>query len=308
MKIVVTGGAGFIGSHVVDAYVDLGHKVVVIDNLSSGKRKNVNKKAKFYKADICDEKAIEKIFRKEKPDIVNHHAAQKDVGISVVDPVLDARINVVGSLIIIKEAVKYGVKKFIYANSGGASYGNPPVECLPLRETQKIAPSNGYGLDKSLVELYLRMYQREYGLDFASLRYSNVYGVRQVGGEAGVIPIFIKKMLKGERPRINGDGKQTRDFVNVKDVVRANVLALGEDKKGVFNISLGRQVSILALYKIIAGYLEFEGAPEFNDARLGEVRFSALDNSKAGQVLGWKPQVSLAEGVKEVVEWMKNKN
>jgi UDP-glucose 4-epimerase len=305
MKILVTGGAGFIGSHIVDAYVSEGHEVVIVDNLSSGDKKNVNKKAKFYKADICDEKAIGKIFQKEKPDIVNHHAAQKDVGFSVVNPIIDARINVIGSLVILQNCIKYGVKKIIYGNTGGALYGNVSLEDLPIKETQRITPPNQYGLNKSIFELYLRMYNREMGIDFVSLRYANVYGERQKGGEAGAIPIFIKKMLAGEAPTINGDGKQTRDFVYVGDVVAANVMALKKTQNKIYNISSGKQVSILRLYQIIASKLNFAKSPNFAAAKPGEVRFSALDNSKARKELGWEPKVSLETGLERTISYVR---
>jgi len=305
MKILVTGGAGFIGSHIVDAYINLGHEVIIIDNLSNGEKKNINKKAKFYKADICDENKIKKIFKKEKPEIVNHHAAQRDVGFSIINPLEDARINVLGSINIIKNSIENGVHKIIYANSGGAMYGNPPWKDLPLKETQKIMPVNQYGLNKSLIELYLNMYNREYGLDFVSLRYSNVYGPRQKGGEAGVIPKFIEKMLKNERPFIFGDGKQTRDLVYVDDVVRANILVLKKTPSHIYNISTSRQISIRHLFYLIAKEIGFSQSPIFKEARPREVRFSALSYDKAKKELGWEPKISIEEGIKRTVEWFK---
>lgn len=301
MKILVTGGAGFIGSHIVDAYIEKGHKVVIIDNLSSSDKKNINKKAKFYKADICDEKAIKKIFQKEKPEVVNHHAAQKDVGFSVVNPLEDARINILGSINIIKNSVENGVKKVIYASSGGAMYGNVHFEDLPARESQRIMPTNQYGLNKSLVELYLKMYNREFGIDFVSLRYANVYGERQKGGEAGVIPIFIKKMLKGEIPTINGDGKQTRDFVYVRDVVNANLRALNKIPNHIYNIGTSKQISILHLYHIIAKQLNFLHHPKFAAGKPGEVRFSALNCKKAREEMNWQPNSTFEQGIRNTI-------
>lgn len=305
MKILVTGGAGFIGSHIVDAYIGEGHDVVVVDNLSAGEKKNVNKKAKFYKADICDEKLMDKIFRKEKPEVVNHQAAQKDVGFSVVNPIEDARINVIGSLVVLHNCLKHGAKKMIYGNTGGALYGNVSPSELPIKESQRITPPNQYGLNKSLFELYLKMYNREMGFDFVSLRSSNVYGERQKGGEAGVIPIFIKKMLAGETPTINGDGKQTRDFVYVKDVVRANVIALQKTPNKVYNVSSARQISIIQLYHIISKQLGFDKSPNFAPARPGEVRFSALDYGRAKKELGWMPEYSFEEGILNTIAFFK---
>lgn len=305
MKILITGGAGFIGSHIADAYIERGHDVVIIDNLSSGEKKNINRKAKFYKADICDEKAVRKMFQKEKPEIVNHHAAQKDVGFSVVNPIEDARINILGSINIIKNCVEFGVKKIIYTNSGGTIYGNVPLDELPAKETQRIRPTNQYGLNKSLVELYLRMYNREYGLDFVSLRYGNVYGERQKGGECGVIPIFIKKMLNNETPKINGDGKQTRDFIYVRDVVNANLLVLNKTPNHFYNIGTGQQISILKIYYVIAKQLGFHKKPVFGEAKPGEVRFSALDITKARKELGWQPRYSFEEGIKRTIDFFK---
>lgn len=307
MKILVTGGAGFIGSNIVDAYIEQGHEVIVVDNLSSGFKGNLNPKAKFYKIDICDEKAIKQIFEKEKPEIVSHHAAQRDVGFSVVNPLEDARINILGSLNIIKASVDTGVKKIIYANSGGALYGNVEREDLPIKEGHRIRPVNQYGLNKSLIEPYLKMYSREYGLDFVSLRYANVYGERQGnGGEGGVISIFIKKMLAGEVPAIYGDGLQTRDFIYVKDIVAANLSALKKLKNHIYNIGTGKEISILQIYNIIAKELNFRHKPNFKEAKPREVRFISLDCSKMKKDTGWKPRYDIVQGIKNTIEYLKN--
>lgn len=307
-KILVTGGAGFIGSHVVDAYIKLGHEVIVVDNLSTGDKSNVNPKAKFYLADIIDEKAIKKIFEAEKPEIVNHHAAQKDVGFSIINPLEDAKVNILGSINIIINSINFRVKKIIYANSGGAMYGNVPRKMLPIKETQRILPTNQYGADKSIVEIYLRMYNREKKLDFISLRYSNAYGPRQKGGEAGVIPIFIKKILKKESPKVYGDGKKTRDFIFIKDVVKANVLALDNCEEKTFNISSGKETSIIDLYNLVSNILDFKGKPIFEKDRPAEVEFSSLDNKKAKKFLNWTPEYSLEKGLKETITWIKENN
>jgi len=307
-KILITGGAGFIGSQVADAYIKLGHEVVIVDNLSTGKIENVNSKAKFYEADITDEKAIKRIFETEKPEIVNHHAAQKDVRFSVIHPLEDARINILGSINIISNAVAIGTKKIIYANSGGAMYGNVPKDLLPIKENQEIHPTNPYGADKAIVEFYLEMYHRENGIDFVSLRYSNVYGPRQEGGEAGVIPIFIKKILKNESPIIFGDGNKTRDFVYINEVVRANVLALKNIKEKTFNIGSGKEISVLDIYNLIAEELNFNKKPIFEAEKPGEVDFVSLSNEKAKIHLGWSPEYNLAEGLKETINWVKNQD
>jgi len=307
MKILVTGGAGFIGSNIVDAYLKLGHEVVIIDNLNNGQRKNINPKAKFYKADIYNEKAIRKIFQKERPEIVNHHAAQRDVGFSVANPLEDTKINILGSVNIIKNCIEFKVKKVIYANSGGATYGNPPRKDFPLKESHSINPVNPYGLNKSLIELYLKMYKREYGLDFVSLRYANVYGPRQKGGEAGVIPIFIEKMLSNQRPVIYGDGEQTRDLVYVEDVVMANIIALRKTPGHFYNISTARPISIRHLFHLIAKETGFKESPIFKEAKPREVRFSSLSCEKAKRELGWVPKTDINEGIKKTVEWFKDK-
>ncbi|MEM3405442.1 MAG: NAD-dependent epimerase/dehydratase family protein [Candidatus Pacearchaeota archaeon] len=304
MKIIVTGGAGFIGSHIVDSYIKLGYDVIVIDNLSSGDKKNINKKAKFYKADICDEEEIKKIFKKEKPDIVNHHAAQKDINFSISNPLEDAKINILGSINIIKNSFKQNVKKIIYASSS-ACYGNIQKKYLPIKESYEVYPINQYGLSKYIVELYLEMYNKESGLDFVSLRYSNVYGPRQKGGEAGVIPIFINKMLKNERPIIFGDGNQTRDFIYVDDVVRANIIALKKTPSHIYNISTSNQTSIKKLFYVIAKELNFKQEPIFKDALPREVKYSSLSYKKAKKELNWEPKISLEEGIKKTIGWFK---
>lgn len=306
-KILITGGAGFIGSQVADAYIKLGHEVVIVDNLSTGRIENVNSKAKFYEADITDEEAINKIFEAEKPEIVNHHAAQKDVRFSILNPLEDARINILGSLNIIIKAINNGTKKIIYANSGGAMYGNVPKDLLPIKENQEILPTSPYGADKAIVEFYLEMFNREKGIDFISLRYANVYGPRQEGGEAGVIPIFIKKILKNESPIIFGDGNKTRDFVYVDDVVKANVLALDNCKEKTFNIGSGNEISILTIYNLIAKELNFNKNPIFEAEKPGEVDFVSLSNEKAKIHLGWSPEYSLERGLKETINWVKTR-
>ncbi len=224
MKVLVTGGAGFIGSHIVDKLIEEGYEVIVVDDLSSGKEKNINKKAKFYRLNIQDS-GLESVFQKEEPDYVNHHAAQIDVRRSVSYPILDAKINVLGTINLLQNCLKYKTRKVIFASSGGAIYGEQQV--FPAPENHPLRPISPYGITKLVAEHYLYYYKTIYELDYMSLRYANVYGPRQDPfGEAGVIAIFIKKMLNEEQAIINGDGEQTRDFVYVEDVARANLLAM----------------------------------------------------------------------------------
>jgi UDP-glucose 4-epimerase len=305
MKILVTGGAGFIGSHVVDAYLELGHEVVVVDNLSSGSIENLNPKAKFYKMDIRDSD-IEDLFKNEKPDVVNHHAAQMDVRKSVEDPIYDADVNIIGSLNILQNCIRYGVKKFIFASTGGAIYGEQ--DYFPADEEHPTRPLSPYGVAKLTVEKYLYFYKEVHGLNYVVLRYANIYGPRQnPHGEAGVVAIFTSKMLKGEQPVINGDGFQTRDYTFVGDVVRANVLALSYEKSDVFNIGTGIETDVNTLFHKLkqltgANCGEFHGL-----AKPGEQRRSVISYEKIYKTLGWKPMTSLDEGLRLTVEFFKNK-
>ena len=302
MKALVTGGAGFIGSWVVDYLVNEGFEVVVIDNLSTGKKENLNKKAGFYQLDIRDKK-IADIFKNEKPDCVFHLAAQMDVRKSIINPVEDANVNILGSLNILNNCVANKVKKIIFSSSGGAIYGDN-VE-VPSSETEKEKPISPYGVAKLAVEKYLGFYKKVYGLDYASLRYANVYGPRQNSkGEAGVIAIFSDKILSGEKVKINGSGKQTRDFVYMKDVAKANVMAL--NLSGVFNVGTGKETEINQIFqkiKEIAG----KGEKFHGSAIAGEQLRSCLDSSKLNKK-GWKPDYSLELGLKETLEFFKNKN
>ncbi|CUS91431.1 SDR family oxidoreductase [Candidatus Kryptobacter tengchongensis] len=305
MNILVTGGAGFIGSHVVDSYIELGHNVIVVDNLSSGSLENLNPKAKFYHLDIRDDK-VEEIFKSEKIDIVNHHAAQMDVRKSVEDPIYDADVNIIGSLKLLQFSIKYGVKKFIFASTGGAIYGEQ--DYFPADEEHPTRPLSPYGVAKLTVEKYLYFYKEVHGLNYVILRYANIYGPRQnPHGEAGVVAIFTSKMLKGEKPIINGDGFQTRDYTYVGDVVKANLLALNYDKSDVFNIGTGIETDVNTLFRKLkeltgANCDEVHGPP-----KPGEQRRSVISYEKVYRTLGWKPEISLDEGLKLTVEFFKNK-
>jgi len=306
MKVLVTGGAGFIGSHIVDSLVERGYDVVVVDNLVTGKKKNVNPEANFYKLDITSPKLIE-IFVREQPDFVFHQAAQVNVRSSMKDPLYDAKINIIGSLNVLECCKKFKIKKIIYASSGGAVYGEP--EYLPCDEKHPVKPISNYGVSKHVVEHYCYLYSMLYGVKFVSLRYSNVYGPRQDPmGEAGVISIFIDRLLKGKRPIINGDGKQTRDFVFIEDVVNANLLALEKDIETnfpVFNISCNRELSINRLYQILRKLLNSDIDVVHGPEIKGEVKRIYLDNSLAKKILGWRPKYDIEKGLKKTIGFFK---
>ena len=307
MKILVTGGAGFIGSNIVDALILKKHKVVIIDDLSTGNLKNVNKKAKFYKFSITDSNQINKTFEKEKFDIVIHHAAQLDVRKSVEDPIFDADVNIKGSLNILEACKNTKVKKIIFASSGGTMYGEcagkAPAETVPAN------PLSPYGVAKNSVENYIKSYSAIYGLKYTVLRYANVYGPRQdPHGEAGVVAIFIGKMLKNQEVLIFGDGKQMRDYVFVSDVVNANLQALTKGNNEIFNIGTQTVLSVNQLAKEIANITDYKLKSKHMAKRSGELFRNFLDISKATKTLGWKPQVSIQTGLKKTVEYfIKNK-
>ncbi len=303
MKIVVTGGAGFIGSNVVEAYVDQGHEVVVIDNLSSGIAKHVHPGAKLHKLDVRSKDAVE-LITSFKPDVLNLHAAQIDVRKSVTDPVNDLDINVGAALNLLEAARRAGVKRVVYAASGGSMYGDTQV--MPTPENQPVRPVSPYGVSKATLELYLQAYQAMYGLHYVALRYANVYGPRQnAHGEAGVVSIFIERMLKGERATIYGDGLQTRDFVHVYDVVSANVKALTCSFTGGVNIATGQQTSVARVYDLVARALNEERPALIGDERAGEQKHSVLSNALARQVLEWAPEWVIEKGIMQTVEWFK---
>ncbi len=300
-KILVTGGAGFIGSSVVDRLIKEGHKVVVVDDLSTGFRRNLNKQAKFYEIDIRD-RGMEEIFRKEKFDYVIHHAAQMDVRRSTKEPEFDAEVNILGSLNLILNSHKYGVKKFIYASTGGAIYGE--AEYLPADEKHPVNPLCQYGVSKHTVEHYLYLYKTLYGLNYTVLRYPNVFGPRQnPKGEAGVNAIFIGLMLKGKRPTIFGDGEQLRDYTYVDDVVESNLLALEKGADEILNIGTGVGVSVNQIFEMLAKILSFKEKPIYAPPREGEIQRIYLDATRARDVLGWRPRVSFEEGLERTVEW-----
>lgn len=306
MKILVTGGAGFIASHVTDAYVEQGHEVVVIDNLSTGLKANVNSQARFVEMDIQD-KGIFDLFEKEKFDVVNHHAAQMDIRLSVKDPTFDARNNILGTINLAEAAVRNDVKKFIFISSGGAIYGEQ--DYFPADEIHPTRPLSPYGIAKLTGEKYLYYYNKTYNLNFVSLRYANIYGPRQnPHGEAGVIAIFCSKLFKNETPIINGDGKQTRDYVFVADVVQANVNALNYNKSDYFNIGTGIETDENELFYFLNRFTGDKVEEKHGSAKPGEQLRSVLNNKKAKELLNWQPTVQLEDGLKKTVGFFKSRN
>lgn len=302
MRILVTGGAGFIGSSIVSRLLDLGHQVAIVDNLSTGRRANLDSRATLHEADIRDADALGQVFAAFRPEVVDHHAAQIDVRKAVDDPVYDASVNVLGGINVIRAALQAGVGKFIYASTGGAVYGNP--ETIPCTEDHRVRPISPYGLTKHTLEHYLELYGIIDGLRYTILRYANVFGPRQdPKGEAGVNAIFTGLMLAGETPTIFGQGDKTRDYVYVGDVVEANVLALDRGEGEIVNIGTGIQTSDQEVFDAIAAAVGFTGKPNYAPERKGEVRHIALDASKAKAVLGWEPRVSFREGARLTVEY-----
>lgn len=305
MKVLVTGGAGFIGSHVVDLYIASGYEVVIVDDLSTGRLVNLNPEATFYQLDIRSPQ-LEDIFGQERPDFVNHHAAQMDVRKSVAEPYFDADVNILGSINIIECARRFKVNRFLYISSGGAVYGEPIY--LPCDEEHPVNPICQYGASKHTVEHYLYMYSQNYGLEYVVLRYPNVYGPRQdPKGEAGVVAIFTGQMLSGEQVVINGDGEQVRDFVFVKDCAQANLLALTEmNSSGIYNLGAGRGTSINEIFSHLKEQTSYERDASYGPAKLGETRQIFLDAAKARNELNWVPSTTLEEGLAHTVEYFQN--
>jgi UDP-glucose 4-epimerase len=309
MKILVTGGAGFIASHIVDELIRKGNKVVVVDNLSTGKKENLNSEVSFYELNIED-KELKDVFEKEKPEAVFHLAAQIDVRKSTKDPIEDGKTNILGSLNIIENFIKTNKdldslhKKIIFTSTGGAIYGD--VSIVPTPESYPEWPLSPYGIAKLSIDKYLNYYHKVLGLNFVSLRLGNVYGPRQNSkGEAGVVAIFCDKMLSGENPVINGSGEQTRDFVYVKDVIRAQILALESNENGFFNVGTGEENNINTIFRELKELI----SPDFKEihgpSKPGEQKRSCLDFSKIKDKLGWEPEYNIEKGLKETVEWFK---
>ena len=305
MKILITGGAGFIGSNIAEAYVDAGHEVLVIDNLSSGKKENVPAAARFVLCDIESDTAVEAI-RTFRPEVVNHHAAQINVRASVADPKFDAEVNILGTIRLLEACRQNGVRKFLFASSGGAGYGEQ--ESFPADESHPTRPVSPYGAAKIAAELYLHFYRVQYGLDYTALRYANVYGPRQdPHGEAGVVAIFCERLLKEQTAIVNGDGEQTRDYVFVGDAVRANIAALERGEGRSINIGTGIETNVNTIFRLIrdlagSSQEEIHGPP-----MPGEQKRSCLENRLAFDELGWYPEASLEEGLARTLSFFREK-
>jgi UDP-glucose 4-epimerase len=305
MKILVTGGAGFIGSSVAVGYDSAGHDVTVVDDLSTGRRANLPARIPLFTIDITDHESLERIFEEVRPDAISHHAAQLDIRRSLREPLIDAKINVIGSLSVLELAVRYKAKKIIFASSGGAIYGEP--SSLPAAESTVEMPISHYGVAKLSVERYLRAYHFLHGLKFTILRYANVYGPRQNPyGEAGVVAIFGGQALRNEVSTIFGDGSKTRDYVFIEDVVTANLLALEKGDCGVFNIGRGSQVSDYEIFEAVQRVSGHKNEVRFAPHRAGEVQHIALDSEAAREVLGWTPAVGLDEGLARTIDYIRS--
>ncbi|MBU1706934.1 NAD-dependent epimerase/dehydratase family protein [bacterium] len=305
MRILVTGGAGFIGSHVADAFSSRGHAVAVLDNLSTGFRRNIPKEARFFEQNILYKEGVTHCFKEFRPEIICHHAAQMDVRFSIEEPEFDAQTNILGTLHLILAAVEFHVHKFIYVSSGGAVYGEP--DALPVSENHPVKPDCAYGITKHTPEHYLYLYKQLEALDYTVLRYANVYGPRQnPKGEAGVNAIFIDHMLEGKPPVIYGDGEQLRDYVYVSDIVEANILALEKGSGQILNIGSGMGTSVNQIASILAKLLDFHEAPIYAPARAGEIQNIYLDPTLAKKILGWNTKISFEEGLRRTIEWHKS--
>ena len=304
MRIMVTGGAGFIGSHIADTYLAAGHDVSIVDDLSSGRQELVPEGTRFYEVDIREPK-LDQVFELEKPELVCHQAARANVRESFEQPVLYADVNVVGSVNLLECCRKHDVRKLIYASTGGAVYGEP--QALPVPETHSINPLDPYGASKHHVEHYLHLYQANYGLEFTALRYPNVYGPRQDPlGEAGVVAIFIGKMLQGEGPVINGTGEQERDFVSVSDVAKANLLALERGGGQILNIGGGTGTTVNEIFANLRELTGYVGEAVHGPAKQGEVYKIYLDTRRAREELGWEPEVPLKDGLFRTVDYFRS--
>ena len=307
MRILVTGGAGFIGSHVVDAYVAAGHEVAVIDNFSTGSETNLNPQARVFRIDVRDQPEVERAFAAFRPEIVNHHAAQAEVPKSVADPAFDASVNLIGGINLLKAAVDHTVRKFIFISTGGALYGEPDV--VPADEDHPVRPLSPYGTSKFCFEQYLGTFNRTYGLNFTVLRYANIYGARQdfQSEEGRVVAIFASRMLESRQLTIDGDGEQSRDMLHVGDAATANLAALDRGTGGTYHVSTGVAVSVNELYRKLAILTGYKLEPQHGPRRKGDVYRIALDNARALRDLQWEPRISLEEGLSLTVDYFRER-
>lgn len=305
MRILVTGGAGFIGSHVVDAYIAAGHEVAILDNFSTGTEANLNPAAEAHRVDLRDQPSVEKVIASFRPEIVNHHAAQSEVPKSVADPTFDAQVNIIGGLNLLKASVDHSVKKVIFISTGGALYGEPDV--VPADEDHPVRPLSPYGTSKFCFEQYLGTFKRTFGLEFTVLRYANVYGPRQdfYAEEGRVVAIFASRMLEGKPVTIDGDGEQSRDMLHVGDAATANLAALERGDGGTFHVSTAIPVTVNDLYRKLALLTGYKQAPQHGPARKGDVFRIGLDNARAKVGLGWEPRVDLEEGLSLTVDYFR---
>ena len=307
MKILVTGGAGFIGSHVVDAYLAAGHEVAVVDNFSTGSERNLNPEARLHRTDLREPSAVASLMASFHPDIVNHHAAQAEVPRSVEDPAFDAQVNLIGGINLLKAAVDHRVKKFIFISTGGALYGEPDV--VPCDEDHPVRPLSPYGTSKFCFEQYLGTFKRTFGLEYTVLRYANIYGPRQdfQSEEGRVIAIFASRMIEGRNLTIDGDGEQSRDMLYVGDVATANLAALEHGVNGTYHISSGYAVTVNEVFRKLALLTGYKLEAQYGPRRRGDVYRIALDNSRAARELGWKPAISLEEGLNSTVDYFRRR-
>jgi UDP-glucose 4-epimerase len=306
MNILVTGGAGFIGSHVAEAFVSQGHQVHVLDNFTSGREENVPAGAVVHRMDIRDAEAVPRLWAEQQFEVLCHHAAQMDVRRSVADPRFDADVNLQGFLTLMEAGRLHGLKKVLFASTGGAIYGDP--DYTPQDEQHPLRPLSPYGITKLCTERYLYFYQQTYSIDYVALRYANIYGPRQnPHGEAGVVAIFTEKLLHGQQPVINGDGLQTRDYVFVADVVRANLAALGLEGSGVFNIGTGVETNVVELFRLIRDQIDPTVPEHHAPGKPGEQRRSVLGWQQAQETLGWAPTVTMQQGIEATVAWFQSR-
>lgn len=305
MKILVTGGAGFIGSHIVDRYIKLGHEVVVVDNLFRGKKNNINPKAKFYQLDICSDK-LKDIFAEEKPDIINHHAAMINVRESVECPILYEKNNIIGLINLLENCKNFKVKKIINVSSGGVVYGNPISK--PTTEDEKFDPESPYGITKVAGEYWVEYYRKQYNINYTTLRYANIYGPRQsTQGGAGVIAIFATSMINNDSVNIFGDGQIARDYVYIDDVVDINEKVINHGDNQAYNVGTKNITTVNQIFEFVKKYTDYKGKPIYLPEKPGEVKINYLDNIKAKNELNWEPKTTINIGIKQTIEYFKNK-